>query len=218
METPTFKSTGADANFSSVQSQIELASGVNVIMFQANAAAPNNMIFDNIKLACNAPVEPVAPVLVFADIASKTVKVGESIAISVEAFDEDGTISHIDFLDNDSLIHSEWAYPYEFDWTLASEGEHTLKAIAYDNDGNATEKTISVVAESVPSGNAFRKTNRNAAGIQTFKVYDVQGNFVTTLKSSTADLQRQLRKHGFQDGIYIVRGAGRFAIKTFVTK
>lgn len=218
VETPTFKSTGADANFGTVQSQVELNSGVNVIMFQANAAAPNNMIFDNIKLTCNAPVEPVAPTLAFADIASKTVKVGDAVAISVEASDEDGTVSHIDFFDNDSLIHSEWTYPYEFDWELASEGEHTLKAVAYDNDGNTAEKTISVVAESSTNLNAFGKMKLDAAEVQTFRVYDVRGNLVGTLESSAADLQNQMRRNGLQNGLYIVRGAGRLAMKVFVAK
>ncbi len=218
VETPTFKSTGADANFGAVQSQIELNSGVNVIMFQANAAAPNNMIFDNIKLTCNAPVEPVAPTLAFAEIASKTVKVGDAVAISVEASDEDGTVSHIDFFDNDSLIHSEWTYPYEFDWELASEGEHTLKAVAYDNDGNTAEKTISVVAESSTNLNAFGKMKLDAAEVQTFRVYDVRGNLVGTLESSIADLQNQMRRNGLQNGLYMVRGAGRLAMKVFVAK
>ena len=218
VETPTFKSTGADANFGTVQSRIELNSGVNVIMFQANAAAPNNMIFDNIKLTCNAPVEPVAPTLAFAEIASKTVKVGDAVSISVEASDEDGTVSHIDFFDNDSLIHSEWTYPYEFDWELASEGEHTLKAVAYDNDGNTAEKTISVVAESLTNLNAFGKMKLNAAEVQTFRVYDVRGNLVVTLESSIADLQNQMRRNGLQNGLYIVRGAGRLAMKIFVAK
>lgn len=218
VETPTFKSTGADANFGTVQSQVELNSGVNVIMFQANAAAPNNMIFDNIKLTCNAPVEPVAPTLAFAEIASKTVKVGDAVAISVEASDEDGTVSHIDFFDNDSLIHSEWTYPYEFDWELASEGVHTLKAVAYDNDGNTAEKTISVVAESSTNLNAFGKMKLDAAEVQTFRVYDVRGNLVGTLESSAADLQNQMRRNGLQNGLYIVRGAGRLAMKVFVTK
>ena len=218
VETPTFKSTGADANFGTVQSRIELNSGVNVIMFRANAAAPNNMIFDNIKLTCNAPVEPVAPTLAFAEIASKTVKVGDAVSISVEASDEDGTVSHIDFFDNDSLIHSEWTYPYEFDWELASEGEHTLKAVAYDNDGNTAEKTISVVAESLTNLNAFGKMKLNAAEVQTFRVYDVRGTLVVTLESSIADLQNQMRRNGLQNGLYIVRGAGRLAMKIFVAK
>ena len=218
VETPTFKSTGADANFGTVQSRIELNSGVNVIMFQANAAAPNNMIFDNIKLTCNAPVEPVAPTLAFAEIASKTVKVGDAVSISVEASDEDGTVSHIDFFDNDSLIHSEWTYPYEFDWELASEGEHTLKAVVYDNDGNTAEKTISVVAESLTNLNAFGKMKLDAAEVQTFRVYDVRGTLVVTLESSIADLQNQMRRNGLQNGLYIVRGAGRLAMKIFVAK
>lgn len=218
VETPTFKSTGADSNFRLVQSQVELDRGVNVIMFQANASAPNNMIFDNIKLTCHATVEGVAPVLAFLNTVPERVKVGESVAISVEASDEDGTISHIDFLDNDSLVHSEWTYPYEFDWKLTSEGAHTLKAIAYDNDGNTVEKTISVVAESLASLNAFGKMKANALEIQEFKIYDMQGNLVGTLKSSAADLQNRMRKNGLPGGMYIVRGDGRFSMKIFKAK
>lgn len=218
VETPTFKSTGADANFSSVQSQVELNRGVNVIMFQANASAPNNMVFDNIKLTCHAPVEGVAPFLAFSNIVPETVKVGESVAISVEASDEDGTISHIDFFDNDSLIHSEWAYPYEFDWKPTLEGLHSLKAVAYDNDGNTDERTISVIAEATTSLNAFCKMKANALEIQTFKIYDMQGNLVGTLKSSAADLQNQMRKNRLPGGMYIVRGDDRFSMKVFKAK
>lgn len=172
----------------------------------------------NIKLTCHAPVEGVAPVLAFSNTVPERVKVGESVAISVEATDEDGTISHIDFLDNDSLVHSEWTYPYEFDWKLTSEGAHTLKAIAYDNDGNTVEKTISVVAESLASLNAFGKMKANALEIQEFKIYDMQGNLVGTMKSSAADLQNRMRKNGLPGGMYIVRGDGRFSMKIFKAK
>ena len=219
VETLNFKGTGNESNFKTVKSKIALKSGNNVIMFQANAAAPNNMIFDNIVLECDTPIEPVPPTVTFTGKYVDSVTVGEKVAIVVEATDKDGSVSHIDFFDNDSLIHSEWNAPYEFDWTIAAEGAHKLVAVVYDNDGNTAKNSLSVFAKKQTSGFADRKASlRSLVTASTkFRIFNLQGMLITEIESTAADLQAHLKAKNLQKGAYIAKPAnakiGLFKVK-----
>lgn len=218
VETPTFKSTGANEKFSTVKSEVTLKSGVNVVMFSANAAAPNNMIFDNIVLELVEAADPVPPTVKFT-----TPKNGDStlvlsvLNVDVEVSDKDGSVSHIDFFDNDSLIHSEWTAPYEFEWMLTEEGMHTLIAVAYDDEGNTARDTLSVYVMSPYETDSedqedertptIIRNNVEYALSQTteFRIFTLQGNFVKMVRATASDLQSEMEKAGLTRGLYLAK-------------
>ena len=97
----------------------------------------------------------------------ETYDVGETIQISADAVDENGSISKVEFLVNGALFGEDLNEPYTLDWTLDSEGVYTVQAVAY----NASNETVS--------------SSEITINVQTFDPTDLTGdvyrikNFVT---------------------------------------
>lgn len=173
--TPVFLGTGGDANFVVDTQQVVLAAGVNVITFQANAAAPSSVIFDNIVLTST---EPVPPELTVGTAAQKWVEPAE-VSFQVSASDSDGTVSHIDFFANDSMIHAEWVAPYDFVWSNVAAGTYAMKAVAYDDEGNTTTQTWELVVDAVPLPIIRNRVQLPQHG---HRLFDLQGRYMGRVK------------------------------------
>ncbi|MGB0525767.1 MAG: glycosyl hydrolase family 18 protein [Flammeovirgaceae bacterium] len=63
---------------------------------------------------------------------------GESVAITANATDADGTISKVEFYAGTTKLGEDTVAPYEYNWTNASAGSHTLTAKATDNQSAST--------------------------------------------------------------------------------
>ena len=76
--------------------------------------------------------------------------------VRVESSDSDDGIARVELFVDGASIGDTSAAPYELDWSAAGLGEHTLSAIAYDNDGASTEsEPVSVtVIEPLPDTEA----------------------------------------------------------------
>jgi kumamolisin len=87
--------------------------------------------------------------------------VSGTINITANASDPVGTITHVDFYVDSTLIVSDNAAPYTatLDTTGLSNGQHTLKAIAYNNAGNSAQSVVTVTAN-----NALSSFYINAGG------------------------------------------------------
>ena len=76
---------------------------------------------------------------------------GDTIAISVEANDNDGLIAEVNFYIDDIGIFSSNSFPYGYSWNTLDEtiGNHTIKVIAKDNEGGSKtdECTISIIGK-----------------------------------------------------------------------
>ena len=72
---------------------------------------------------------------------------GETVLISVEASDSDGSITEVRFFVDGIGKASASSFPYNYNWETSEEsiGSHTLKATSFDNDGSNTSDEISVV-------------------------------------------------------------------------
>jgi poly(3-hydroxybutyrate) depolymerase len=145
------------------------------------------------SLKGNIPVVVTPPtVSITAPVENGTFIAPATIAIATTAADADGSISHIDFFSNDSLIHSEWTAPYEFDWTDVLAGDYTLRAVAYDNDGNTASGSLNVkvnepVVRITPS--LFHQS-----GTDTYQVFDLTGKKLGIVEAKDAQhLRRELR-------------------------
>jgi uncharacterized protein YjbI with pentapeptide repeats len=82
-----------------------------------------------------------------------SVPFGETITISADAADPDGSIRRVEIYGDGALLAYVFA-PYTFDWTNVPAGPHEIYAIAYDDygvfsgDGASTQsETVTVIVE-----------------------------------------------------------------------
>ncbi|WP_445749365.1 glycosyl hydrolase [Polaribacter sp.] len=67
---------------------------------------------------------------------------GTAITIAASANDLDGTIAKVEFFDGATKLGEDTSSPFSFVWNNASVGNHSLKAIATDNEGATAESQI----------------------------------------------------------------------------
>ncbi len=76
-------------------------------------------------------------------VAGAIFEVGEPILITADANDNDGSIARVAFYADGALLGEATQTPYEFSWTNATEGMHTVHAVVTD-DGALTGTSESV--------------------------------------------------------------------------
>lgn len=71
---------------------------------------------------------------------------GETLTISVDANDIDGSIAEVRFLINDVGKGSSASFPFNYNWNTNNEntGNYTLKATSIDNSGGSSTDEISI--------------------------------------------------------------------------
>jgi glucose/arabinose dehydrogenase len=78
-------------------------------------------------------------------IAAGSGVVGTPVALSATAADVDGTVARVQFFDGGTLLGEDTSAPFEWSWTPATAGVHTLTARATDNSGDSsTSAAVSV--------------------------------------------------------------------------
>jgi hypothetical protein len=97
-----------------------------------------------------------APVVKFTSPYDDEIIRGETLNIAAEAHSNFG-IKQVEFYLDDNLLKIDNDAPYGGTYRLAGDvedGTHTLKAKAYDQIGNATTRTISIIIGSAGAGNS----------------------------------------------------------------
>jgi len=94
----------------------------------------------------------------------ETYNTGETIQLSADAVDENGSISKVEFLVNGVFFGEDLNEPYALDWTPDTEGAYTVQAVAYNASNetvSSTEITINVEVfdPSDLSGDIYRLKN-----------------------------------------------------------
>ena len=88
------------------------------------------------------PPANVVPTVAITEPAAGTAIIqGATVAITAAAADSDGTVARVEFYDGATLLGTDTAAPYAFNWvtsTAATAGTHSLTARAYDNTGAVT--------------------------------------------------------------------------------
>ena len=71
----------------------------------------------------------------------------DSLTISVEADDTDGSITEVHFYVDENIIDIDTSYPFVYHWDTFNEtmGAHVLQIIAYDNLGDSATTDILIV-------------------------------------------------------------------------
>ncbi|TPN83373.1 Ig-like domain-containing protein [Aquimarina algicola] len=154
-----------------------------------------------VKSSSNANTPPVLEFKSLSD--GDTFSTGIDLKPVVIASDQDGAIEHVKLYLNDDFVRQESRSPYEWgdnpnrDELLKDleDGEYTLKAIATDNDGAESTKTIQIFVGSsttqpiIPVGSiVWIKSNQNQKYITVES--NLKKNFLRADKGS-ADIREQ---------------------------
>ena len=76
---------------------------------------------------------------------------GSDITITADAVDSDGVITKVEFFEGGvNKLGEDTSAPYEFTWTNVAEGEYTITAKAYDNDGASRTSLSTKITVQVP--------------------------------------------------------------------
>jgi regulation of enolase protein 1 (concanavalin A-like superfamily) len=114
----------------------------------AAAAVFDNVVVRAVASALNSP--PVVSLTSPSDGA--IVAPSTPLSISASASDSDGTIKNVDLYVDGVKIASDSASPYTFTWQSAVVGPHTVKAVAYDDDGASATSALRTVTVRSPTG------------------------------------------------------------------
>jgi hypothetical protein len=95
---------------------------------------------------------------------------GSTITINATASDADGTIANVEFYNGTTLLGSDIAAPYTFDWLNIAVGSYVITAKAFDNSGASTTSTsvnitVSVATDAGISAIATPNGIVNTAGV-----------------------------------------------------
>lgn len=98
----------------------------------------------------------------------------QDIAFEVNATDEDGTITKVEFFNGNTHLLEDVNSPYEFTWNNVEPGQYQIKIVATDNEGNTTEllKSFTVNVSQTPYNNLVHQI----PGKIEFEEYDLGGN------------------------------------------
>ena len=120
-----------------------------------SAAAPHDVsafvmsISPSVSTQCWAEVD-VAPPEVAITSPSEGSAIGGTITVQVDASDNVG-VERVEFYIDGDLAYTDDTAPYEYEWdtTSVADGSHTIRAVAYDAEGNSGEDEVNVVVDNV---------------------------------------------------------------------
>ncbi len=76
---------------------------------------------------------------------------GTPIELKVNATDNDGVVSRVNFYDGSTLLYTDYDSPYSYIWENPSQGKHSISVQAIDNANAATKsKTVTVIIHAKP--------------------------------------------------------------------
>lgn len=111
--------------------------------------------FDTLGLTLRDPAANIPPTVAIAQPRPGAAFLpGLNIPMLAEATDPDGTIGKVEFFVNNTLVHTDNAAPFIFNWDTAPLGFHGITGTATDDEGlSTTSDPVTIeVAEATPEG------------------------------------------------------------------
>ncbi|HOX07162.1 MAG TPA: Ig-like domain-containing protein [Planctomycetota bacterium] len=123
-------------------------SGTDTFTFKAHdGTADSNVATVTVTVAA---VNDPPTVGLTAPAAGTTYAYPATVAMTATAADVDGTVAKVEFYQGSTLLATDTASPYAFNWTGTGVGTYTLTARAYDNSGAATT-SASITVKVLPT-------------------------------------------------------------------
>ena len=94
--------------------------------------------------------------------------------LSATATDENGTISKVDFFNDENLLFSDNSTPYTYNWEDIPAGTYTVRAVATDNEGNTSSVSRSITIKTPQS--PYNGVKHTIPGIVEAEAFDEGGN------------------------------------------
>ena len=173
--------------------------------FTGNSADSTIIVIDNLAPTLTLTVDSVATT-------------DNNVSISATSTDADGTVKKIEFYVDDVLIASDSIAPFTTVWK-AVKGNHTVKAIAFDNRGLSTTKSDSILVKdknvgltsleaiktSIYPNPANTELNIFASENASLEITDISGKIITYNTSLIANTTHHIAVSEFTAGVYLVR-------------
>jgi len=134
------------------------------------------------------------------------------LTITATADDSNGTVEKVEFFDGTTLIATCTAEPYQAVLTGAGAGQHTLKAIATDNDGETSTSTVEVTLQAPTTltiSSAFNEGGALPAGWTTFDGNERRTGYSNGYNQGCRVLKFTGSPRGFDYGLYFRNIGGK---------
>jgi len=121
--------------------------------------------------AYSSEISPPAVTITNPPAGNLVVGTNSTITIAASAFDSDGTVTQVQFLDGAKLLGTVTNNPYAVNWTNPFPSIHVLTAKAWDNSGNSSiSDSVSIVVSIDTDGDGVSDTAEIANGTNPFLV------------------------------------------------
>jgi RHS repeat-associated protein len=119
-----------------------------------------------------------------------------TVTLTATAADSDGSISKVEFYQNNQLIGTATTAPYSFDWSNIIAGSHSLSAIATDNNGaTTTSSPVTIGVYNAPTVSLTTPASNSVIAAPAT---------VTITANASADTGRTLSKVDFYQGTVLL--------------
>jgi len=134
---------------------IDLASITQSFMFSGDApGTTTDFYIDNIHYSGGVAANPAPTVAITTPVTDAVFTTPANITINANAADANGSVTKVDFFNNNVLLGSDEASPYSFTWNNAPAGVHTLIVKATDNEGVVTTSKPVILFVTAPNNTA----------------------------------------------------------------
>jgi beta-glucanase (GH16 family) len=136
----------SDFNNPSIGNNIDLFSVKGAFMFAGDPATSTaDFYFDNIYFTGGVSQNPAPTVAITSPTANTIFNAPNSITITANAADANGSVTKVDFYKGSTLIGTATTSPYTFVWNNPANGVDSLIAKATDNEGAVTTSATVIV-------------------------------------------------------------------------
>ncbi len=137
----------ATAGFSLAAVKFQLVAGA----YGTGNGAPGAAIYDNFQVQGAVVANALPTVSITSPVNNAPFTAPANITINANANDSDGTVTKVDFYQGTSLIGTDTASPYTFNWNSVGIGTYPLTAKATDNSGAVTTSSSINVTVGAPN-------------------------------------------------------------------
>ena len=109
--------------------------------FASNLTTAGEFMYNRFKSNCRDYSQiNIAPTVEFTSPSNNsTFDENSNIIFTINTSDEDGTIDRVEYMHNNNLIGNSNTHPFSFTWENIEPATYTIKVVAYDNKGEASQ-------------------------------------------------------------------------------